>query len=121
MNILIVDDSRAMRSIVRRMLRMAGFSGHCIEEASNGAEALGFIKEHQPGLVMCDFNMPEMNGLQLLEDLKRNGIPSQFGFVTSEASTELKDAAKAAGAIFVITKPFTQQVFEEVLGPVLSA
>ncbi|MGO8790708.1 MAG: response regulator transcription factor [Terriglobia bacterium] len=121
MNILIVDDSRAMRSIVRRILRMAGFSGHSIQEASNGAEALGLIKEKMPDLVMCDFNMPEMNGLQLLENLTQTGLRSRFGFVTSEASTELKDAAMAAGAIFVITKPFTQQVFEEVLGPVLSA
>ena len=120
MNILIVDDSGAMRSIVRRMLRLAGFSGHTIQEASNGAEALNLVTQSQPDLVMCDFNMPEMNGLQLLEDLRKKGISARFGFITSEASTALKDAAKAAGAIFVITKPFTPEVFQEVLAPVLS-
>lgn len=120
MKILIVDDSRSMRSIVRRTLRMAGLSQHSIEEASNGAEALAHIKQDRPDLVMSDFNMPEMDGMQLLASLKRDGICPRFGFVTSDASPELKAEAEAAGAIFVITKPFSPEVFESVLGPLLS-
>ena len=120
MKILIVDDSRSMRSIVRRTLRMAGLANHSIEEASNGVEALAYVKEHHPDLVMSDFNMPQMDGMNLLANLKQEGICPRFGFVTSDASPELKANAEAAGAIFVITKPFTPETFESTLGPVLS-
>ncbi len=112
MKILIVDDSRAMRSIVSRMLRQAGFGGHTFQEASNGAEALKAIREARPDLVLADFNMPEMDGMQLLNSIKTEGLATKFGFITSEASAELRTAAAAAGAIFVITKPFTPETFQ---------
>jgi two-component system, chemotaxis family, chemotaxis protein CheY len=120
MKILIVDDSRAMRNIVRRRLREAGFENHTIEEAGNGAEALTHIKAAAPDLVMSDFNMPEMNGLQLLQKLRADGLQTKFGFVTSEGSDELKAAATGAGALFVIVKPFSPEMFQQVLGPLLS-
>jgi two-component system chemotaxis response regulator CheY len=119
MRILIVDDSKAMRMIVARTLRQSGFGGATIEEAGTGAEALRLITASEPDLVLCDWNMPEMNGLELLKTLRSQGSKVKFGFVTSEASAEMKETALAHGAQFLITKPFTPQAFEQTLKPLL--
>ncbi len=119
MKILIADDSKTMRTIVKRALRQAGFEDHAVEEANNGAEALQAIKASRPDLVLSDWNMPEMNGLDLLKALRTEGIQVNFGFVTSEGTPEMHQTAKEAGALFVITKPFTADTFQSVLGPVL--
>lgn len=119
MRILIVDDSKAMRMIVARTLRQSGFGGATIEEAGTGAEALRVVTASEPDLILCDWNMPEMNGLELLKALRAQGSKVRFGFVTSEASTEMKDTAIANGALFLITKPFTPQTFEQTLSPLL--
>lgn len=116
MKILIVDDSKAMRMIVARTLRQAGYGDATLVEAGNGREALAVIESNPPNLVLCDWNMPEMSGIELLRALRgaNNAVP--FGFVTSEASQEMKDTATAAGAQFLITKPFTPKVFEQTIG-----
>lgn len=119
MRILIVDDSKAMRMIVARTLRQSGFGGAAIEEAATGTEALKAITASEPDLVLCDWNMPEMNGLDLLKTLRANGSKVKFGFVTSEASKEMRDVALASGALFLITKPFTALTFEQTLRPIL--
>lgn len=116
MKILIVDDSKAMRMIVARTLRQAGYGDATLVEAGNGREALTAIETSQPNLVLCDWNMPEMSGIELLRALRSANNPIPFGFVTSEASQEMKDTAAAAGAQFLITKPFTPKVFEETIG-----
>ncbi len=115
MKILIVDDSKAMRMIVKRTLRQAGFGGHDVAEATNGAEALGQIQDARPDLVLCDWNMPEMNGIELLESLNRENIRLKFGFVTSEGTAEMRQRAAEAGALFLISKPFTSDHFQEAL------
>jgi two-component system chemotaxis response regulator CheY len=119
MRILIVDDSKAMRLIVIRTLRQAGFGDHQLEEASNGAEALGAIRAHKHDVVLSDWNMPEMTGLQLLEALRAEGYRGRFGFVTSESTDEMKQKAMDAGAQVFVTKPFTAEVFQKALEPVL--
>jgi len=116
MNILIVDDSKAMRMIVSRHLRQAGFGDATITEAGNGVEALTAIKAACPDLVLCDWNMPEMNGHELKVALNEAGIDVKFGFVTSEGTPEMRKMADDAGALFLISKPFTVETFEEVLG-----
>lgn len=120
MNILVIDDSKAMRRIVIRTLRQAGFEDHNIEEAANGAEGYDAIKASMPDLVLCDWNMPEMTGIELLEKLKAEGTAVTFGFVTSEGTDEMKGQATAAGANFFVTKPFTPDTFKETLTPVIS-
>lgn len=116
MKILIVDDSKAMRMIVRRTLRQAGHDGHEIEEACDGSEALPLVGSWQPDLVLSDWNMPEMNGIDLLRELRANGNTVRFGFVTSEGTAEMRQLASEAGAEFLITKPFDATTFEAVLG-----
>lgn len=119
MKILVADDSRVMRQIVTRTLRQAGFSGHEIIEACDGKEALARAVEIKPDLVLSDWNMPEMNGIQFLRELRNSGMNVPFGFVTSESTTEMRQTAEEAGALFLIAKPFTADTFREVLDPIL--
>ncbi|MCP4602584.1 MAG: response regulator [Proteobacteria bacterium] len=120
MNIMVVDDSKTMRLIVKRTLRQAGFGSHAVKEASNGKEALDAIKAEEPDLVLADWNMPEMNGIELLQALNTEGIKIKFGFVTSEGTPQMIKIAEDNGALFLISKPFTADTFKEKLGPVLS-
>ncbi len=119
MKILVVDDSRVMRQIVIRTLRQAGFGGHDILEAENGVQCVELVATEKPDLVLSDWNMPEMNGIDALATLRASGQPVPFGFVTSEGSDEMRARAAAAGALFLIAKPFTPETFEEMLSAVL--
>lgn len=109
--ILIVDDSRAMRLIVTRTLRQAGFGNCAFVEASDGEEALKSIRAEAPDLVLSDWNMPKMLGIDLLKAARAAGETVRFGFVTSEVSEHIKQEALAAGAEFIISKPFTAEAF----------
>lgn len=113
MKILIVDDSSAMRMIVKKTLRLAGFEGHEFVEFEDGAKALTGIKASKPDLVLSDWNMPNMTGLQLLEALTAEGIKLPFGFITTEVSPDMRAKALGAGARFLISKPFTPESFKE--------
>lgn len=119
MKILIVDDSKAMRMIVMRHLRQAGFGNHALEEASNGVEALNAVNAGAPDLILCDWNMPEMNGLDFLKALRGKNVQVPFGFVTTESSPEMRQTATSNGAAFLIAKPFTVETFESTLSPFL--
>lgn len=119
MKILIVDDSKAMRLLVKRTLRMAGFGDHDTIEAANGSEAIGVVQKEQPDLVLSDWNMPEMTGIELLQALREQGTDVNFGFVTTEASDKMREMATEAGASFFITKPFTPEAVEKILTPVI--
>jgi two-component system chemotaxis response regulator CheY len=119
MKILIADDSRVMRQIVVRTLRQAGFGDHDLIEATNGREAFEMTKAENPDLVLSDWNMPEMTGIEVLRQLRAAGNDVKFGFVTSESTPEMKDQADAAGALFFIVKPFSAERFDEVFASIL--
>jgi two-component system, chemotaxis family, chemotaxis protein CheY len=118
--ILIVDDSKAMRLIVRRTLRQAGFGDFEVQEATNGVEALESIGKAPPALVISDWNMPEMSGIELLRELNARKVSVRFGFVTTEGTPDMRAMATEAGALFLIAKPFTPEQFESALRPLLS-
>ncbi|MCF6378405.1 response regulator [Nocardioides KLBMP 9356] len=120
MKILIADDSRVMRQIVIRTLRQAGYGGHDLIEAENGAVALELVRTHAPDLVLSDWNMPEMNGIDLLRELRANGDQVPFGFVTSEGTPEMVQRAMSSGALFLIAKPFTADSFRDELDAVVA-
>jgi two-component system chemotaxis response regulator CheY len=120
MRILVVDDSKAMRLIVVRTLHLAGYDEHEIVQAADGREAVDVIGRQPPDLVLCDWNMPGMSGLELLTGLRNAGWQVPFGFVTSEASPQMREQALAAGAMFLIAKPFTPEDFQQALDPVLA-
>ncbi len=120
MKILVVDDSKAMRMIVRRTLRQAGFEAHDVDEAENGREGLAKVQRFAPDLVLSDWNMPELNGIDFLRNLRAKGNQVRFGFVTSEGTPEMRELAAANGAEFLIAKPFDDNTFRVTLGPYLS-
>jgi two-component system chemotaxis response regulator CheY len=119
MNILVVDDSRVTRSIVQRTLRQAGFKGHDIVEAENGRAALDKISESPPDLVLSDWNMPEMLGIDLLRSLREKGNEVPFVFITSETTEDMHATALNEGAAAIITKPFNADKFEATLSGVI--
>lgn len=106
--VMIVDDSRVMRQLVRRSIRQGGYKPKNILEAESGADALAQLRAGaQPQLVLSDWNMPEMNGIDLLRAMKAEEIEIPLGFVTSESTPEMRATAMSAGAVFLLTKPFT--------------
>lgn len=117
MRVLVADDSRVMRSIVVRTLRQAGFGGWEILQAADGAEALATARDERPDLVLSDWNMPEMNGIDVLRALRAGGSSVPFGFVTSEGSPQMRALAESEGALFLIAKPFDADTFESALRP----
>lgn len=119
MTILIVDDSRAMRTIIKRTFREMDLGDATYLEASNGREALATVLESEPELIISDYNMPEMNGLEFLGALQQSNSKSRLGFVTSEANAEFRSKAQEIGAAFVITKPFTAADLCKSIDPVL--
>jgi two-component system chemotaxis response regulator CheY len=77
------------------------------------------VQTEKPDLVLSDWNMPNKTGIDFLRDLRGSGNQTPFGFVTSEGSDEMRSLAENAGALFLIAKPFTAEVFEEALTPVI--
>ena len=120
MKILVADDSRVMRQIVIRTLRQAGYDDHDIVEAEDGRDALDKVASEQPDLVLSDWNMPNMTGIECLEAMRSSGSTVPFGFVTSEGSPEMREKAANAGALFLIAKPFNEDTFKDALDTVIS-
>ena len=120
MRVLVADDSRVMRQIVIRTLRQAGYDWWEISEAPDGAVALDMVVADEPDLVLSDWNMPEMTGIDLLRAMRAHGLDIPFGFVTSEGSAEMRELADAEGALFLIAKPFTAEIFRDTIDPFLA-
>lgn len=113
---LVVDDSRAMRMVLQKTLGQFGFD---VVQASNGREALDVMSSQAGavGLVLVDWNMPEMTGLEFVQSLR--GQPAfdsvQLMMVTTETEMEQVSAALEAGANEYVMKPFTHEAIEDKL------
>ncbi|MGD1107860.1 MAG: response regulator [Terracidiphilus sp.] len=121
---LIVDDSSVMRKIVERSLRQAGLELLLVHEAGSGTEGLELLKTKQVDLILSDINMPAMDGLEFLRQVRAQnlapGVPVVM--ITTESSEEHVKQAIQAGAQGYIRKPFTaEQVKERVLPLVRAA
>lgn len=118
---LIVDDSSVMRKIVERSLRQAGIELEKVIEASNGAEALGALNENPVDLILCDINMPVMDGLEFVRQVGsvENGKGVPVVMITTEGSESHVVQALSAGARGYIRKPFTPEQVKEHVLPVL--
>jgi two-component system chemotaxis response regulator CheY len=118
---LIVDDSSVMRKIVERSLRQAGVGIAQVFEAGNGVEALGALKENKVDLILCDINMPVMDGLEFVKALpgveNAKGVPVVM--ITTEGGEAHVVQAISAGARGYIRKPFTPDQVKEHVLPVL--
>jgi two-component system, chemotaxis family, chemotaxis protein CheY len=120
MNVLIVDDYKTMLRIVRNLLKQIDF--HNVDEATDGAEALAKLRAGKFGLIISDWNMQPMTGLQLLRevraDARLNNIP--FIMVTAESKVDNVIAAKQAGVSNYIVKPFNAETLREKIEKVLA-
>lgn len=123
MPILIVDDYKTMLRIIRNLLKQIGFGN--VEEASDGAEALGKLRgsPNPFGLVISDWNMEPMTGLQLLQEVRADNKLKEVPFImiTAESKTENVIAAKQAGVNNYIVKPFNAETLKAKLTTVLGA
>jgi two-component system chemotaxis response regulator CheY len=119
MNVLVVDDYKSMVRIVRGLLNQLGFMN--VDEASDGVSALKMIRDKSYGLVLSDWNMQPMTGLQLLQQVRAEpatrAVP--FVMVTAEAKAENVVAARQAGVNNYVIKPFTLAVLKQKLTTVL--
>jgi two-component system, chemotaxis family, chemotaxis protein CheY len=120
---LIVDDSSVMRKIVERSLRQAGIDLTEVLQAGNGAEALAVLKENRVDLILCDINMPVMDGLEFVKQLPgiENAKNVPVVMITTEGSEAHVVQALSCGARGYIRKPFTPEQVKEHIVPVLAA
>ena len=119
MKILIVDDSKAMQHIVKRGLEKLGYDDLEFKLASSGLDALKIAKEWQPKLILSDWHMPEMTGIELIHELDKAMLDVDIGFITTESSPKRIKEATDAGALFVVSKPFDVQTLSDAVLPVL--
>jgi two-component system chemotaxis response regulator CheY len=121
LNILLVDDSAVMRIHIRNHLRNIGLEIKDIDEAENGREALKLALERPFDICFCDWNMPIMNGIDFVEQFRKeqDESPMKIVMVTTEASPKRIAKVKKAGANAYITKPFNAEKLEKVIRKVL--
>lgn len=115
MKIVVCDDSKAMRMIVMRMLKQTEYADAEFIQAEDGVQGVAAVKAHDPDLVLSDWNMPNMSGIEFLNALRAEGIGVPFGFVTSESTPDMRTIAIKAGASFTIAKPFNAATFQDVM------
>ena len=120
--LMIVDDSATMRKIIMRTVRMSGLDFESTEEAGNGVEALEKLDSTPVDIMLCDVNMPEMNGTELVKKVRELSAcdNTKIIMVSTESSQELIDSVMADGANGFITKPFTPEKFQEKLSPFMN-
>jgi two-component system, chemotaxis family, chemotaxis protein CheY len=120
---LIVDDSSVMRKIVERSLRQAGLNLEAVHEAGSGSEGLELLKTQKVDLILSDINMPVMDGLEFVRQIRAQnlapGVPVVM--ITTESSEEHVKQAIQAGAKGYIRKPFTPEQVKERVLPLIQA
>ena len=119
MNILIVDDYKTMLRIIRNLLKTLGFNN--VDEATDGSMALQKLRDKEYGLVISDWNMEPMTGIQLLREVRADSKLKSLPFImiTAESKTENVVAAKEAGVNNYIVKPFNAATLKTKLSSVL--
>jgi two-component system chemotaxis response regulator CheY len=116
-NVLIVDDSVAMRAIIKKIINISGFKMNQCFEAGNGREALEQLKQNWVDVIISDVNMPEMNGLEMLQVLNQDPLYQNISviMVSTEGSSERISQAIQGGAKGFIKKPFLPEDIRRVL------
>src|SRR5512139_2409501 len=118
-NILIVDDSSTMRKIISRSLRQAGLAVDDIYEAGDGIEGLSVLGDKKVDLVLSDINMPNMDGLEFIKQVRANGNNVPIVMITTEGGEDIIKEALSSGASSSIKKPFTPDQLNQKLGGML--
>jgi two-component system, chemotaxis family, chemotaxis protein CheY len=117
-NIVIVDDSESIRELVSLTLQSAGYA---VEKGIDGQDALKFLDGRDIALVITDLNMPNLDGIQLIREIRNHKEYATVPILmlTTESQTAKKEEAKAAGATGWIVKPFAQEKLLEVVKKVI--
>ena len=120
-DILIVDDSTTIRSMMKRTIRMIGLDVGEVFEAANGIEALARLSEHDVAVMLVDINMPTMSGIQLLTRMKQNDKLKDIPIViaSTEGSKQRIEQLHELGVAGYVRKPFHPEQLREVLIPLL--
>ncbi|MGM0664235.1 MAG: response regulator [Thermodesulfobacteriota bacterium] len=120
-NILIVDDSIPMRAVLKKTIQASGFNVGEIFEASDGGEALEVMRREWMDVVVSDYNMPEMNGLEMLAEMKKDEVLQSVPvvMVTTEGSRERIDLFMRMGVTDYVKKPFTPEEVRSKLDRIL--
>ncbi len=118
MRVLIVDDSSVMRKLVARALRQAGIKPDEVLEAGDGVEGLKVLADNNVDLIMSDWNMPNMDGLTFVKELRKT-IQTPVVIITTEGGEAKIAEAMESGANGHIKKPFTPKALQEVIGPLV--
>ncbi len=120
-SILVVDDSLPMRSVIKRTLKAAGYGSSEMLEAADGQQALDLMKNAWIDIVLTDYNMPVMNGLEFIKTLKADEVSKDIPVVV--VSTEGNESKirefVACGAAGYITKPFTPEAIRDLMITIL--
>jgi len=104
---LVVDDSRAIQAIIRRSILRCGYEPVEVRTALDGEQALDIIETFVPDLVITDWHMPKVSGLEMVQALRQMGHANiRVGFVTTEKTPAMLDQAISNGAMFILHKPF---------------
>ncbi len=111
MKIMLVDDSRTIRNIEKNVLAHLGYTD--ILEAGDGAEALAMIEHSMPDLLLVDWNLPNMDGLTLVKNIRKNNKSVPIIMVTTEAEKDRVIEAIKAGVNNYVVKPFTAEMLGE--------
>jgi two-component system chemotaxis response regulator CheY len=120
-NILIVDDSSPMRAVIKKVIQASGFDAGELFEAGNGKEALQVMDRQWLDLVLTDYNMPDMNGLELLKAMKHSDTLADIPvvIVTTEGSELRVEEFLSQGAVAYVKKPFTPEQIKSHLNRIL--
>jgi len=120
-SILIVDDSLPMRSVIKKTLGAAGYGGSEILEAQNGQEALDMMRHNWVDVVLTDYNMPVMNGLDFILKAKKEDLLRDIPFIVVSTEGNKDRIAKfmESGAAGYVTKPFTAESIRDVMVTIL--
>ena len=117
MRILIVDDSAMMRAMIKRVIKLADVSVDEVFEATNGAEALELLKQHDFQLLLTDINMPVMNGADMLREISLNERWRNLSrvIISTDGSTVRREEAEDLDVRCYLEKPFRPEVLRDVL------
>jgi len=120
-SILIVDDSLPMRSVIKKTLKAAGYGNADLLEAANGQEAIDLLKNSWVDIILTDYNMPVMNGLELIQTIKKNEISKNIPVVviSTEGNESKIQEFMDSGAAEYITKPFTAEAIRDLIVNIL--
>jgi len=120
-NILVVDDSLPMRAVIKKIVKASGVNVGRFFEAPNGRKAMEILKNEWLDLVLTDYNMPEMNGLELMVEMKKDAILKTVPVVmiTTEGSRQRVEEFREKGAADYIKKPFTPEEIRQKLNLIM--